>query len=148
MIFLLSLPLVNDLKTRDMGKGDLRTKKGKRVRGSFGKTRQRKHTPAYAGNESGDEKEVEVMEADAAPVEKKAPKAVKPKAAKEKKESKPEAKDVKEKKEAKAEAKTVKEEKESKAKKKDAPEVEAKVEEAAEETVAEEKEEKEEKATE
>ena len=34
-----------------MGKGDIRTKKGKRVRKSYGKTRQKSRTPQYVAPE-------------------------------------------------------------------------------------------------
>lgn len=100
-----------------MGKGDLRTKKGKRVRGSFGKTRKRNHNPAYVAGESKPEKEVDVKESEAV-AEKKETKVAKPKAAK------PKAKELKEETELKAEPKA-KEEKESKSKKEAAPETDA-----------------------
>lgn len=35
-----------------MGKGDIRSKKGKRVRKSYGKTRQKSRTPQYVASEN------------------------------------------------------------------------------------------------
>jgi 30S ribosomal protein S31 len=39
-----------------MGRGDKKTKKGKTFRGSFGKSRQKKTTPAFKAEAAGKEK--------------------------------------------------------------------------------------------
>jgi 30S ribosomal protein S31 len=59
-------------KRESMGKGDIRTKKGKRVRKSYGKTRQKSRTPQYVAPE----KEVKETKkaAESKPITKKATK--------------------------------------------------------------------------